>query len=316
MHRSLHTGLAFLAVLTACTDALFTTGPTLLTPLKGYVKPGPFPDPIAVQRLTVEENETLDAISGHWRIFQSKRGHRYSTDDVLVAWYGTSWCPTAARVLELGSGIGSVGFVAAWRLRGAQFVTVEAQEESLRLAQKSAAYNGITGRFDQRLGDFRYLKEQGGPLGGDEADFELILGSPPYFPTSEGTLSTNPQKAACRYELRGNVADYCATAVRHLAPGGVLSLVFPVRPPRQLERVEAAAKANGLVIVRRRAVRFKESEEPLLGLFLLHRAADLPVPPLETWVEPDLVIRRDDGSDHPEYTAVRLSFGFHPHDAR
>lgn len=116
-----------------------------------------------------------------------------------------------------------------------------------------------------------------------------------------------------RFELRGDVADYCNAAARHLAPGGVLALVFPVRPARQLERVEAAAKASGLVIIRRRSVRLKESDTPLLGLFILHRAADLPTPPPKTWVEPDLVIRRDDGTDHPEYTAVRLSIGFHPH---
>ena len=70
--------------------------------------------------------ETLDAISGHFRIFQLRRGHRFSTDDVLTAWYGTTWAPSPSSVLDLGSGIGSVATIAAWRLPGARLVTIEA----------------------------------------------------------------------------------------------------------------------------------------------------------------------------------------------
>ena len=44
-------------------------------------------------------------------------------DDILTAWYGTCWAPSATRVLDLGSGIGSVGMIAAWRLSGAHLVT-------------------------------------------------------------------------------------------------------------------------------------------------------------------------------------------------
>ena len=86
---------------------------------KGWAKPGPVP-PGALAPPEVLPEETLDAISGHFRIFQLRDGHRFSTDDVLTAWYGTSWAPTASRVLDLGSGIGSVGMIAAWRQPGAR----------------------------------------------------------------------------------------------------------------------------------------------------------------------------------------------------
>ena len=104
---------------------------------KGWTKPGPIPPGAQGNGSEVEPGETLDAISGYFRIFQLANGHRFSTDDVLTAWYGTSWCPTARTVLDLGSGIGTVGMIAAWRLPSAKFVTVEAQEESVRLAKKS-----------------------------------------------------------------------------------------------------------------------------------------------------------------------------------
>ena len=83
---------------------------------KGWAKPGPVP-PGASSPPAVPPEETLDAISGHFRIFQLRRGHRFSTDDVLTAWYGTTWAPSPSSVLDLGSGIGSVATIAAWRLQ-------------------------------------------------------------------------------------------------------------------------------------------------------------------------------------------------------
>jgi tRNA1Val (adenine37-N6)-methyltransferase len=281
---------------------------SLQTQFKGWTKPGPVPPGALGRGPEVAPGETLDAISGHFRIFQLADGHRFSTDDVLTAWYGTSWCPTARQVLELGSGIGTVGMIAAWRMPEARFVTVEAQAESYRLARKSAEWNGLAHRFDQRLGDFRE------PLRIDPGElFDLVLGSPPYFPIGTGVTSGHPQKVACRFEVRGTVADYCSTAAQHLAPGGVFACVFPIQPPEQQARVFAGAEAAGLTVVRMRPVVLCEGETPLLGLFVMQRAADLPPRMRErTWTEPPLVIRAADGSVHPEYAAVKLSFGFPP----
>lgn len=273
---------------------------------KGWAKLGPVPPGLAAG-VAVEPNETLDAISGHFRLFQLRDGHRFSTDDILTAWYGTSWCPTARTALDLGSGIGTVGMIGAWRLPGARFVTVEAQAESVALAKKSAQFNGLTERYDIRNGDFR----EAGVLQPGEK-FDLITGSPPYFPPGTGVESEHPQKLACRFELRGTIVDYCATAASHLAPGGFFACVFPTEAA-QLERVEQGARAAGLVIVRRRPVVFREGEPPLVALFGLMRATDLPEWFRgETWVEPDLIIRTRDGKIHPEYSAVKLAIGFPP----
>ena len=274
---------------------------------KRWAKPGPIPPGATDFSLSPEEGETLDAISGFFRLFQLRKGHRFSTDDVLTAWYGTSWCPSARTVLDLGSGIGSVGIIAAWRLPGARFVTIEAQEDSVRLARKSARYNGLETRYEIRQGDFREPT-----LLGAEETFDLILGSPPYFPLGSGVEGDHPQKIACRFELRGTVADYCEVAAGHLASGGLFACVFPAMP-EQLARVEAAAKKSGLAIVRRRPVVLREGEPPLLSLFAMTRSDDLPEPfRQQTWVEPPLIIRARDGSVHPEYAALKLSIGFPP----
>lgn len=273
---------------------------------RGWVRPGPIP-PGARAVPEVPDDESLDFISGHFRIFQLKDGHRFSTDDVLTAWYGTTWCPSAGSILDLGSGIGSVATIAAWRLPGARLVTVEAQEVSAALARKSMAFNGLDGRVEVRLGDFR----SAGVLGADER-FDLILGSPPYFPVGSGIEGDHPQKVACRFELRGDIGDYAVCAARHLAAGGVFASVFP-QPDGQRQRVLEAADRAGLAIVRERPVVLKEGSPPLLGLYAMTRATDLPSSiRRQTWVEPPLIIRATTGSVHPEYQAVKLAFGFPP----
>lgn len=219
----------------------------------------------------MEVGETLDAISGYFRLFQPAKGHRFSTDDVLTAWYGTTCCPTARSVLDLGSGLGAVGMIAAWRLAGARFVTVEAQAESVRLARKSARWNGLEDRYEIRHGDFRDRSVL--PA---EEKFDLILGSPPYFPPGSGVAGDHPQKIACRFEMRGNIADYCATAAPRLNRGGIFVCVFPVTPSAQRSRVEAAASMAGLRIIRWRPVTLREPEPPLLGLFCMVGVGDLP----------------------------------------
>ena len=301
---------------------------------KGWAKPGPIPPGLTASG-PAADHETLDAISGRFRIFQLKDGHRFSTDDILTAWYGTSWCPAARTALDLGSGIGSVGMICAWRLPGARFVTVEAQPESVALAKKSARYNGLEDRYEIRHGDFREAPECGqscvqAPAASEQladeavrapgksvlrADekFDLITGSPPYWPLDAGLQSEHPQKVACRFEVRGSIADYCLAAAKHLAPGGFFACVFQIEPAAQLARVHEAAKAAGLSIVRQRPVIFREGEPPLIGLFGMTRAEDLPDWFRgQTWTEPPLTIRTREGKIHPEYSAVKLSFGFAP----
>ena len=276
------------------------------THFKGWAKPGIIPPGNPADE-KIPADETLDAISGHFRLFQLRDGHRFSTDDILTAWYGTTWCPSARAALDLGSGIGTVGMICAWRLQGTKFVTVEAQSESVALAKKSARYNRIENRYEIRKGDFRDEKI----LLADEK-FDLVTGSPPYWPLSDGLQSEHPQKVACRFEVRGSIADYCVTAAKHLAFGGYFACVFP-HEPAQLARVEAAAKNSNLVIVRKRPIVFREGDSPLVALFGMMRAEDLPEWFRgQTWIEPDLIIRTREGKIHPEYSAVKLAIGFPP----
>lgn len=258
-----------------------------------------------------DEGETLDYLCGHYRIFQYSKGHRYSTDDVLTAWYGSQWAPRVERAADLGSGIGSVALLTAWRLPGASFCTVEAQAISTRLARKSVEYNGLASRFTILDGDLRDPSRFS-----DQAPFDLVLGSPPYFPAGTASAATHAQAIPARIEVRGDVRDYATAAARILAPGGLFAFVFP---SARMSDAESAGRAAGLTLLRRRDVVFREGDEPLISLLALSRTEDLPSSFRDgvagkPVVEPRLVIRKRDGMVHPEYATIRLSFGFPPGD--
>ncbi|MHB1048151.1 MAG: tRNA1(Val) (adenine(37)-N6)-methyltransferase [Thermoanaerobaculia bacterium] len=273
---------------------------------RGWRRPGPEP-PGGVEP---GEGETLDFHCGRYRIFQAARGHRYSTDDLLVAWWGVGSAPRVERLLDLGSGIGSVAMAAAWKLPGTRVVTVEAQAISIALARKSVRYNGLEERFRLVEGDFRDPALLAG-----EPPFDLVLGAPPYFEKGAATEARHPQAIPARFTLRGGVGAYAEAARRTLAPGGRFAFVWPV--VRDGEAVEALGRERLLLLARRDVV-FREGEPPLVALFAAARAEDLPAALAGgagfPRAEPPLVVRRADGRHTPEYAAVRLSMGFPPGD--
>ncbi len=266
---------------------------------RGWRRPGPEP-PGGIEP---EPGETLDFLCGRFRIFQYAKGHRYSTDDVITAWYGTTHAPRVDRACDLGSGIGSVALISAWRLPGATFCTVEAQEMSIALARKSVRFNGLESRFTLYHGDLRDVS-----ILDKERPFDLVTGSPPYWPAGTATVAEHPQAIPARIEVRGSIADYAQTAARILAPGGLFAFVFPTV---QLDRALEAVTGAGLILIRRRDVIFREGDPPLVTLFAASRAEDIPTT-FQAFREPPLTIRKRDGSVDPEYSAVRLSFGFPP----
>jgi len=271
---------------------------------KGWTRPGPRPP----GGLEPEEGETLDFITGHYRIFQYRRGHRFSTDDILTAWYGATWCPRPDRVADLGSGIGSVAISVAWKCPGARIHTVEAQAISARLARKSVAYNGLGDRYTIHEGDLRDPD-----LFRGEAPFDLVLGSPPYWPVGSKAEAAHPQAIPARLEVRGDIGDYAKAAAGILAPGGIFACVFP---SDQIARAEKAYLEAGLLLMRRQDVVFKEGDPYGIALFAGCRKTDLPGGFAEAAgfpvVAPPVTIRRRDGSVDPGIAMVRLAMGFPP----
>jgi tRNA1(Val) A37 N6-methylase TrmN6 len=242
--------------------------------------------------LTPGDHESLDVLVGDWRVFQLRRGHRFSSDDLLTALAAVRALPDATRALDLGSGIGSVGLTTLYHLPAkAQLRTVEAQALSFDLATRSVALNGLQDRVTLVNADLRDL----GAVPADHVH-DLVTGSPPYIPLGKGVVSPHPQRAGARFELLGSVFDYAAAAARSLVRDDRARFCFchAAADPRP----EQAITAAGLTLLGRQEVRFRDGKAPLIALFTCGWGGNR--------IDPaDLVIRNADGTWSDEYLGIR-----------
>jgi tRNA1(Val) A37 N6-methylase TrmN6 len=236
---------------------------------------------------------TLDHLAGSWQIFQLRHGHRFSVDDLLTAWAAVRAQPMARCVLDLGAGIGSIGLLALWKLGAEGHLTmVEVQALSLALAHRTVAHNGLSTRVTLHLTDLR---------GWSGGHFDLITASPPYRPLARGLRPQHAQKAAARFEMHGDIFDYCRAAARSLADAGVFCFSHAADDLRP----EQAIATSGLTLVRRQPVYFRATLPPGITLFTCawRGARQDPAP---------LAIRDQHGCWTAEYLSIREEMGASP----
>lgn len=240
-------------------------------------------------------------LAGDDWIYQRKRGHRTSTDDVVTAARAVVLCDGAwpARYLDLGCGIGSVLLFTARVLRPEYAVGWEAQEESVALLRQTLAEMPCSRRPSVELRDLRDADEAG--LG----RFDLITGSPPYFPLGTGVEPVDPQRRACRFEVRGGVEAYLAAASRLLAPEGRFVMVAQTGMDA---RVARAASAAGLTPRSKLQLWMRADRQDSFLTVTEVRSLEGPCPTVQ------MAIRDAAGGITPAYRALRLRLGLSSKD--
>ncbi len=248
--------------------------------------------------LLADEELTDDALTRDFRIWQRRRGHRYSLDDVATAWQAAEARPAARRYLDLGCGIGSVLLMVAWKLKTTHAVGIEAQPLSAALARRNVLHNGLEGRVVVVEGDLREV------VATRTDRFELVSGTPPYLPLGTALHSPDPQRAAARMELRGGIEAYLAAAASVLSEDGRVVVCADGRHP---ERVTCGAAAAGLVpLLRRDAIARAGAAEPLFSVWTLAREGCAEGAVLR---HESLLIRDASGGQTEQARALRGFFG-------
>jgi tRNA1(Val) A37 N6-methylase TrmN6 len=225
------------------------------------------------------------------------RGHRWSLDDLVTAWFAAEVVGNfpPARFADLGCGIGAVLLLLAWRFPAAGGVGVEAQSVSVGLARRSLAWNGAAGRCEVRRADLRDPASI--PEG---AAFDLVTATPPYLPVGSAHGSSRMQWSGCHLELRGGVEEYCEAAARLLAPDGWF---VTCAGAMQDERVRRGARRAGMHVVRRRGVVPRSGKRPLFAVWAMSHQARAAT------AEAPLVVRDRDGRWTDAFLVVRAAMG-------
>lgn len=231
----------------------------------GWVAPGPPPRGFdGSPELELRPGESLNLLSGDWRLYQPATGHRWSVDDLLTAHLAAAHAPLEGRALDLGCGLGSVLLMVAWRCPQLALVGLEAQPERAAMARRSTRWNGVEHRVRVVEGDLREASAL------PEGRFDLVTGTPPYFPSGEGVEPTQRSAAACRFEHRGGVEAYLRAMALALAPSGVGVLCAAAL---EVDRVMAGATAAGLFVHERVWLEPKPGKPPLVVVVRVGRAA-------------------------------------------
>lgn len=242
------------------------------------------------------EDAVRDRLIGDWHIYQRIGGHRTSTDDLITAWYAVHRNPEPPeRYLDLGCGIGSVLLMVCHKLRPGAAIGVEAQAQSVAMAKRAVAELPVTRtRIEVQHADFR-------ELGHESERYDLVTGSPPYFPLDAGVLPDDPQRRACRFEERGGVEAYIETAARVMGERARLYIVFQTR---WSERVTGAAARQDLHVSGQADFSTRaDKPEPFLSVFEISReAVDIPH-------RFHCTVRDADGSVSTEYQKLRVELG-------
>ncbi len=235
----------------------------------GWVAPGPSPrGDGGLARLAPGPEEDLSYLSGDFRIFQMKRGHRWSLDDFVTAVYAIRAARGMAEpprlAIDLGTGIGSVLMMVAWALPECPMTGIEAQDVSIALARRSIEYNGIDERTKLLHGDLRHVARDLPP-----GSFDLVTGTPPYIPIGHGLVSDKAQRGPCCFETRGGIEEYCAAALHLLSDRGAFVVCAGAQPEGRALR---AASLAGLATEKVVDVVPREGKPVLFHVLVLSRA--------------------------------------------
>jgi tRNA1Val (adenine37-N6)-methyltransferase len=245
---------------------------------------------------------TDDLLTREVRVLQRLRGHRFSSDDVATAYVAARAHPEARRVCDLGTGLGSVLLQLLWKLPDATGVGVEAQASSFALLQENVARNGYSSRAellhaDLRSTEARVFLERAQPGG-----FDLVTGTPPYFPPGTAVAASDHQRTLARIEERGGVEAYVEVGARALAPRGTLVVCGDSRARL---RVCEAARGAGLSLAEEWDAIGRFGRPPLFSVWVLRWEAMAPT-------RHELLLRDAAGEPGPGAAALRSFGGFDP----
>lgn len=185
---------------------------------------------------------TLDTADG---------GFPLSTDSMLLSHFVR--LPKNARVLDLGSGCGTLGVLLCAKDSSCHVTGVELTEAAHATALENICRNGLQARMESICADLRQIAL---PLG----SFQVCISNPPYFAGGPASKE-NP---LARREDCCSPAQLFAVAAKALKFGGDFYLVH--KPERLAELIACGAREN-LEAKRLLLVRHKEGSE--LSLILL-----------------------------------------------
>ena len=182
-----------------------------------------------------------------------------STDSMALAHFVR--LPKQARVLDLGSGCGTLGMLLCARDEGCRVTGMELDDRAHEMALENSCRNGLMQRLNSICSDLTAVADLVAP-----GSFDVCVSNPPYF--TAGFLSKATPLA--RHEQTCSLEDIMKSAAYGLKFGGDF---FLVHKPERLAEIFSAACAQKLEPKRLCLLRHKENGPVSLVLVQCRKGA-------------------------------------------
>ena len=186
------------------------------------------------KEMKLQDGERLDELhrNGYY-IIQNEKKFCFGMDAVLLS--GFARVKQGEKVLDLGTGTGIIPILLEAKTEGEHFSALEIQEESVDMARRSVAYNGLEEKIDVACGD---IKEASKIFGA--AKFDVVTCNPPYMNDQHGLKNPDLPKAIARHEVLCTLEDVVREAAKVLKVNGRFYMVH--RPFRLVEIINTLSK--------------------------------------------------------------------------
>ncbi|HEV7259961.1 MAG TPA: methyltransferase [Bosea sp. (in: a-proteobacteria)] len=187
----------------------------------------------------IVEDHLLD---GRLLLRQPKRGHRAGSDAVLLA----AALPKLGEgpLLDIGSGVGTIGLAAALAQPELRVVLLERDPALAALAADNISLNHLDDRVSVVAGD---VTGPAAALGLSAASFACVAMNPPFYPRGEHKASPVPNRRGA-HVVEGTLAPWFKAARRLLRPGGRIVLIHRAEALAQV--LDGLATGFGDVAIR------------------------------------------------------------------
>lgn len=226
----------------------------------------------------------MEQLSGGLTLHLPRGIFPLSTDSMVLAYFAR--LPRSARVLDLGSGGGTLGLLLCAEDRSCHVTGIEIDPDAHKAALDNLARNGLNGRMESICGDLTTVPSLFSP-----GSFTCCISNPPYF---AGGFASH-RNALARQEQGCTPDALMHAAAWALKFGGDF---FLVHKPERLAELIAAASREHLELKRLCLLRHSAGSEISLVLLQLRKGAR-PGMKLE-----ELILRDSSGNVTEDYRKI------------
>ena len=208
--------------------------------------------------MNLKENERIDDLQyKNLKIIQNQDGFCFGMDSVLLSDFAKN-IRNNAKVIDLGTGTGILGFLVLAKTNASKVVGIEIQNEIADMARRSIELNNLQDKFEVVESNIIDVDKKL-----NTESFDAVITNPPYKKMNSGKINDNKTKLISRHEVMANLDDFIKISFKMLKDKGT---VYMVHRAERLVDILSSMRSNRIEPKRIRFVHSNSKSESKLVL--------------------------------------------------